>query len=87
MTSEPSRADQIFPDAATSQICPPHQEKSSPREIRLLGRNILDNSELREGDRLYLYVSLECKPLVAELKLADSFIPFLPTLKRESADK
>lgn len=71
-------ASQVFPVEAIEPSLPFHQETRAPQEIRLLGQCILNSMELRVGDRLYLYVDLESTPLVAELKLADSFIPFLP---------
>ena len=82
MTSESLKVNSISPAQAISVACPHRLGRCEPCEIYLLGQSILDSTQLLEGDRLYFYSSPGAKPLVAELKLADSFIPFLPEVAK-----
>jgi hypothetical protein len=75
------------PSMLAGEISQP--EKLGPREIRLCGQCIVDTRQFQAGDLLYVFSSLQCEPLVAELKLAGSQMSFsdLSTLARQSADK
>ena len=42
------------------------------REFHVVGHTTLDSNELRHGDHWYLYENVGKKPLLVEVKLADS---------------
>jgi hypothetical protein len=77
IASESAKAIQDSLDEAKPKALLRRQEKCEFREIYVLGPSSLDSSQPQEGGRLYLFSEIECKPLVAELRLADSSMSFL----------
>jgi len=54
-------------------ITPPSERVRFPfREFHVIGHTTLDSNELRHGDHWYLYANVGEKPLLVEVKWADS---------------
>ncbi|MCA2954769.1 MAG: hypothetical protein IM321_02330 [Microcystis sp. M010S1] len=54
-------------------ITPPSERVRFPfREFHVIGHTTLDSNELRHGDHWYLYENVGKKPLLVEVKWADS---------------